>query len=94
VSDSWLRKTTKKPEISIINYNIFRQDRTALGGGVAIYCKDSLQSSVLLSKSVPKQFELLLLKIPDSLSETKLSLLPLAIDLPLPSAVPSIPYVN
>ena len=33
------------------------------GGGVAIYCKDSLQSSVLLSRSVPQQFELLLLKI-------------------------------
>jgi hypothetical protein len=51
------------PEISIANYNIFRQDRTAKGGGVAVYCNDSLQSSVLLSKSVPKQFELLLLKI-------------------------------
>ena len=33
------------------------------GGGVAIYCRDSLQSSVILSRSVPKQFELLLLKI-------------------------------
>ena len=31
--------------------------------GVAIYCRDSLQSSVLVSRSVPKQFELLLLKI-------------------------------
>ncbi|XP_055737597.1 uncharacterized protein LOC129822986 [Salvelinus fontinalis] len=63
VSESWLRKTTKNPEISIPNYNIFRQDRTAKGGGVAIYCRDSLQNSVLLSRSVPKQFELLLLKI-------------------------------
>ena len=62
-SESWLRKTTKNYEISIPNYNIFRQDRTAKGGGVAIYCRDSLQSSVLLSRSVPKQFELLLLKI-------------------------------
>uniref|UniRef100_A0A8C7M5K3 Reverse transcriptase domain-containing protein n=3 Tax=Oncorhynchus mykiss TaxID=8022 RepID=A0A8C7M5K3_ONCMY len=63
VSESWLRKTTKNSDILIPNYNIFRQDRTAKGGGVAIYCKDSLQSSVLLSRSVPKQFELLLLKI-------------------------------
>ena len=63
MSKSWLRKTTKNPEISIANYNVFRQDRTAKGGGVAIYCKDSLHSSVLLSKSVPKQFELLLLKM-------------------------------
>ena len=51
VSESWFRKTTKTL-ISIANYNIFRQDRTAKGGGVAIYCKDSLQSSVLLSRSV------------------------------------------
>ena len=59
VSESWLRppKATKNSDISIPNYNIFRQDRT----GVAIYCRDSLQSSVMLSRSVPKQ--LLLLKI-------------------------------
>jgi exonuclease III len=63
VSEPWLRKTTKNPEISIPNDNIFRQDRTAKGSGVAIYCRDGLQSSVLLSRSVPKQFELLLLKI-------------------------------
>ena len=62
VSESWLRKATKNPEISIPNYNIFRQDRTAKGGGVAIYCRDSLQSCVILARSVPKQFELLLLK--------------------------------
>jgi hypothetical protein len=59
VSESWLRKPTKNSEIFIPNYNIFRQDRTAKGGGVAIYCRDSLQSSVTLSRSMPKQFELL-----------------------------------
>jgi hypothetical protein len=63
VSESCLRKATKNVEISIPNYNIFRQHRTAEGGGVAIYCRDSLQSSVILSRSMPKQFELLLLKI-------------------------------
>jgi hypothetical protein len=69
VSEFWRRKTTKNYEISIPNYNIFRQDRTPKGGGVAIYCRDILQSSVLLSRSVPKQFELLLLKI--NLSKNK-----------------------
>ena len=29
VSEYWLRKSTKNPEMSIPNYNIFRQDRTA-----------------------------------------------------------------
>ena len=62
----------------IPNNNIFRQDRTAKEGGVAIYCKDSLQSSVLLSRSVHKQFELLLLK--STSLKTSLSPLPPAID--------------
>ena len=84
VLESWLRETTKNSEIFIPNYNIFRQDRTAKGGGVAIYCKESLQRCVLQYNSVPKEFELLLLKIN----------LPLAIDLLLPPAVLSIPYVN
>jgi hypothetical protein len=48
--------------------------------------------SVLLSRSVPKQFELLLLKY--TFPETSLSPLPLAIDHPLPSAVLWTPSVN
>ena len=55
--------STKNSEIFIPNYNIFLQDRTAKGGGVAVYCRDSLQSNVILSRSIPKQFELLILKI-------------------------------
>jgi hypothetical protein len=39
MSDFWLRKDTKNPEISFPNLNIFRQDRIAKGGGVAIYCR-------------------------------------------------------
>ncbi|XP_052349929.1 uncharacterized protein LOC127915120 [Oncorhynchus keta] len=62
VSESWLRKATKNSEISIPNYNIFRQGRTAKGG-IAVYCRDSLQSNVILSRSIPKQFQLLILKI-------------------------------
>ena len=49
-------------EMFIPNYNIFRQDRTSKGGRVSIYCRDSLQRSAILSRSVPKQFELLVLK--------------------------------
>ena len=63
MSESWLRKATKNSEISIPKYNIFHQDRTTKGGGVAIYCRDSLQSSVILSRSMPKQFKLLILKM-------------------------------
>jgi hypothetical protein len=39
MSESWLRKTTKNLEISISNSNIFLQDRTAKGGGVASTAK-------------------------------------------------------
>jgi hypothetical protein len=53
----------KNSEISIPIYNIFCQDRKAKGGGVAIYCRDDLQSSIILSRSMPKQFELLILKM-------------------------------
>lgn len=63
MSESWLRKTNKNLDISIPNNNVFCQDRTAKGGGVAIYCRDSNIELCRLSKSVPKQFELLLLKI-------------------------------
>lgn len=63
ISESWLKRTVDNSAVSVPGYNIFRQDRSTKGGGVAIYCKDSLQCSVILSKSVSKQFELLLLKI-------------------------------
>jgi hypothetical protein len=62
VSESWLRKATKNSEITMPNYNIFRQDRTAKGGGVAFYCRDSLRSSVILSRFMPNQFKLLIKK--------------------------------
>jgi hypothetical protein len=64
MSESWFRKATKNSDISIPNYNIFRQDRTVKGDGVAIYCRDRTLQAVILSRSVHKQFELLLLKIP------------------------------
>ena len=70
VSESWLRKATNNSEISIPYYNIFRQDRTAKGGGVAIYCRDSLQSSVILSRSMPKHVKLLMFKINLSINKS------------------------
>lgn len=63
VSESWLKKGFSNLEIQIPGYNVFRQDRSTKGGGVAIFVKDHVQCSVTLSKSVPKQFELLMLKL-------------------------------
>lgn len=43
-------------------YNLFCTNRHAKGVGVAIYVKNSLLATVQLSKSVPRQFKLLVLK--------------------------------
>ena len=43
-------------------YNIFRTERRAKGEGVAIYV-NCFQAILQFSKSVPKQFELLVLKM-------------------------------
>ena len=51
-----MEKTRKKADSRLqCLWKVFRP--------LAIYCRDNLQSPVLLSRSVPKQFELLLLKI-------------------------------
>ncbi len=63
ISESWLQKSVVNPVISIPGYNIFRQDRATKGSGVALYVKNHLQCTILLSKSVPKLLELLVLKI-------------------------------
>jgi hypothetical protein len=60
VSESWLRKATKNSEICIPNYNIFTT--------VAINSRDSRQSSVILSRSMPKQLKLLILKMNPEIS--------------------------
>lgn len=63
LSETWLRSSTPDSDVYMDGYNIFRTDRGAKGGGVAIYVKNTFQATVPLSKSVPKQFELLILKI-------------------------------
>ncbi len=63
LSETWLGRSTPDSYIYMEGYNIFRTDRHAKGGGVAIYVKNSLLATIQLSKSVPKQFELLVLKI-------------------------------
>jgi len=73
VSESWLRNSTKDSDVSISNYNIYQQDRSSKGGGVMLYCRENLQCSVILSKSISKQFELLLLKICRSKNKCSIS---------------------
>ena len=57
LSETWLSRSTPDSHIYL------DADRCAKGGGVAIYVKNTFQATVQLSKSVPKQFELLVLKV-------------------------------
>lgn len=47
ISESRHRKSVTN-SVFIPGYNIFWQDRSSKGGGVAIYCEESLQCSVIL----------------------------------------------
>lgn len=50
-------------DINISGYNIYRQDGSSKGGGVAIFIKEHLHCSVVCSKSVLTQFDVLVLNI-------------------------------
>jgi hypothetical protein len=54
-------KSVLDTDVNLSGYNLFRQDRSSKGGGVAIFTKDHLQCTVVSTKSVPKQFDLLVL---------------------------------
>ena len=63
ITETWLRKRVLNTEVNLSGYNLFQQDRSSKGGGVAIFTMDHLQCSVVSTKSVPKQFDLLVLSI-------------------------------
>lgn len=56
--------------VDITGYNVFRQDRSSKGGGVAIFVKEHLHSSIVFRKSIPKQFDLLILNIKLTMNST------------------------
>lgn len=63
VSEAWLSKAINDKDVALIGFNIFRADRPKKGGGIAIYVKSHFVSQVLITQSLPKQFELLALNI-------------------------------
>ncbi|KAF3833161.1 hypothetical protein F7725_026826, partial [Dissostichus mawsoni] len=58
-----MKKNIPDSDIGIAGYNVFRQDRSSKAGGVVIFTKEHLQCSIATSKSVPKQFDLLIVNI-------------------------------
>ena len=63
ITETWIRKSVLNTDVNLSAYNHFRQNRSSKGGGVAIFTKDHTQCLVVSTKSVPKQFDLLVLSI-------------------------------
>ncbi len=63
ITETWLRRSTHHPEVNLSEYNLFRQDRSSRGGGVAIFAKEHLLCTITLARSIPKQFDLLALNV-------------------------------
>lgn len=63
VSKTWLSKSVPDNDIAINGFNIYRTDQPRKGGSVALFVKACLPVKILFSKSVPRQFELLALRV-------------------------------
>ncbi len=63
LSETWLKKSITDKDIANKGYNVFRCDRSRKGGGIAIYVKHNLHTTVISSVSLSKQFEFLALKL-------------------------------
>ena len=63
ISESWLSKSIGDDVVSIDGYNLYRADRPKRGGGIAVYSKCKFHTQMLVTKSIPKQFEILALQV-------------------------------
>lgn len=63
LSETRLKKSVPDESISIEGYKVYRTDRVGKGDGVAIYVKSKFKSSVTLSVTKAKQFEVLAIKV-------------------------------
>lgn len=51
--ESWLKRCISDAEVAITNCNLFRTEKLARGGGVAVYFKGRLSVEILKSISIP-----------------------------------------
>lgn len=63
ISETWLKPSVPDDVICVGGYNVYRTDQKGRAGGVAIYVSQKFSVSVLLSQSIPRQFELIALDI-------------------------------
>ena len=63
ITETCLRKSILNTDVNLSVYNLFRQDRSSKGSGVAIFIKEHLQCLFVSTKFVPKQCHFLVLSI-------------------------------
>lgn len=63
ISETWLKPSVSDNVMQVGGFNVFQTDRKGRAGGVAIYVSNKFNISVLLSLSVPRQFEILAIHI-------------------------------
>ncbi len=63
ITESWLTGKVPDSDVAISGFNLFRADRISKGGGVIVYVKEHLATHIILSTSVPKLFECIVLDV-------------------------------
>ena len=63
VTESWISSKIPDSDVTLNGYNLFRVDRKAKGGSVAIFIRNHLVTHVLTASSVPKCFDCLVLDV-------------------------------
>lgn len=63
LTETWLRHATKDKDVALNNFILHRKDRISRGGGVAIYTRVNIQTTVLCAVSKEKFYEFLALEV-------------------------------
>jgi len=63
LSETWLNSSISDTEINLLNYTLYRSDRSSRGGGVAIYVSSELISELTIPTVKPLHFECVFVKV-------------------------------
>ena len=64
LSETWLKASLPSKHYDLPNYNLFRHDRIGkIGGGVAMYVRDDIDSKVILKSSEPSGIEFMFMEL-------------------------------
>ena len=63
LSESWLKRSVNDSDVALPSFNIFRCDRNGKVGDIAIYVKSCFTVTAINAISIPKCYEVLILKV-------------------------------